>query len=482
MKAAIYVRVSTMEQAEEGYSLDEQVDKLKKYCEIKGWRIYKVYKDGGFSGANTDRPGLSELINDAKQQNFDTVLVYKLDRLSRSQKDTLYIIEDVLGANEIAFVSLNENFDTSTAFGKAMIGILAVFAQLEREQIRDRLLMGKVGRAKSGKAMAWGIPPFGYILPESNREKYEIVPVQAEIVKKIYNDYLSGRLVVKICDELNADGHIGKGEPWVHANMKRTLTNPVYAGFIRYRGEVFEANHEPIVSKETFDLVQEQIEIRQKRAYERSNNTRPFQAKYLLSGLIKCGICGARFEIIQYKPKADGSRIRYYKCVSYSPKSHATSMWKNPNGCTSPKYYLNDLEQKILFELEKLRDDPNLINSYVSKTTQIDIIGLNKRLKILNNQLKKLVTLFIDNDFPKDVIESKKKVIIDEKKQILEKINKAESNKPAVSNTEVIDELGQIKVSMFDLDYEEQKRIARKLIKEIILYPDKMEIHWAFSI
>ena len=85
MKAAIYVRVSTMEQAEEGYSLDEQVDKLKKYCEIKGWSIYKIYRDGGFSGANTDRPGLSEMINDAKLNSFDTVLVYKLDRLSRSQ-------------------------------------------------------------------------------------------------------------------------------------------------------------------------------------------------------------------------------------------------------------------------------------------------------------------------------------------------------------------------------------------------------------
>lgn len=482
MKAAIYVRVSTMEQAEEGYSLDEQIEKLSKYCEIKGWYIYKIYKDGGFSGANTDRPGLSDMIKDAKQQNFDTVLVYKLDRLSRSQKDTLYLIEDILGKNNIAFVSLNENFDTSTAFGKAMIGILAVFAQLEREQIRDRLLMGKVGRARSGKAMAWGIPPFGYILPESNREKYEIVPVQAEIVKKIYNDYLAGKLVSKICEELNASGHIGKGKPWVHANMKRTLTNPVYAGYISYRGEVFEANHEPIVSKKTFDLVQEQIEIRQERAYQKNNNPRPFQAKYLLSGLMKCGVCGARFEIVQYKPKADGSRIRYYKCVTQSSKTHALSMWKNPDGCTSPKYYVNDLEHKLLTELEKLKDDPRLVKSYSNESNKIDVNALDKRLNTLNNQLKKLVTLFIDNDYPKDVIESKKKEIIDEKKLILEKKNYAEKDKPEVSSSEALYELDQIKVSMFDLEYEDQKRIARKLIKEIVIYPNKMEIHWAFAL
>ena len=115
MKFAIYVRVSTLEQAEEGYSIEEQIDKLSKYCEVKNWDIFKIYKDGGFSGSTTDRPGLSSLITDSKRKKFQGVLVYKLDRLSRSQKDTLYLIEDVFTANDISFVSLNENFDTSSA-------------------------------------------------------------------------------------------------------------------------------------------------------------------------------------------------------------------------------------------------------------------------------------------------------------------------------------------------------------------------------
>ncbi|WP_239828203.1 recombinase family protein, partial [Streptococcus pneumoniae] len=100
----------------------------------KDWNVYKVYTDGGFSGSNTDRPALESLIKDAKKRKFDTVLVYKLDRLSRSQKDTLHLIEDVFIKNGIEFLSLQENFDTSTPFGKAMIGLLSVFAQLEREQ------------------------------------------------------------------------------------------------------------------------------------------------------------------------------------------------------------------------------------------------------------------------------------------------------------------------------------------------------------
>ena len=152
-KVAIYVRVSTTSQAEEGYSIEEQIDKLESYCKIKDWTVYKVYTDGGFSGSNTERPALERLIKDADRKKFDTVLVYKLDRLSRSQKDTLFLIEDVFIKNGIEFLSLQENFDTSTPFGKAMIGLLSVFAQLEREQIKERMQLGKLGRAKAGKSM-----------------------------------------------------------------------------------------------------------------------------------------------------------------------------------------------------------------------------------------------------------------------------------------------------------------------------------------
>ncbi|MCC9983335.1 recombinase family protein, partial [Streptococcus agalactiae] len=161
-KVAIYVRVSTTMQAEEGYSIDEQIDKLTSYCKIKDWTVYDIYKDGGFSGGNIERPAMERLISDAERKKFDTVLVYKLDRLSRSQKDTLFLIEEVFGKNDISFLSLNESFDTSTAFGKAMIGILSVFAQLEREQIKERMLLGKIGRAKTGKAMMFSKVSFGY--------------------------------------------------------------------------------------------------------------------------------------------------------------------------------------------------------------------------------------------------------------------------------------------------------------------------------
>ena len=147
----IYLRVSTTEQAEEGYSLSEQEYRLRKLCEANDWILVKIYTDGGFSGGNTDRPALQEMIKAIEKGEADMVLVDKLDRLSRSQYDTLHLIKKVFEANNVAFVSRAESFDTSTPFGRAMVGILAVFAELERERIKERMSEGREGRAKEGK-------------------------------------------------------------------------------------------------------------------------------------------------------------------------------------------------------------------------------------------------------------------------------------------------------------------------------------------
>lgn len=132
MKAALYIRVSTREQIE-NYSIPSQKERLEAFCKSKGWDVHDFYIDGGYSGSNTDRPDLQRMLSDIK--NFDVVVVYKLDRLSRSQRDTMELIEDKFLKNDVEFVSITETIDTSTPFGRAMIGILSVFAQLERISI-----------------------------------------------------------------------------------------------------------------------------------------------------------------------------------------------------------------------------------------------------------------------------------------------------------------------------------------------------------
>lgn len=123
-RAALYIRVSTQEQAQEGYSIGEQRERLIAYCKAHDWAISEIYVDGGYSGGNLNRPVMQKLMSETKK--FDVVLVYKLDRLSRSQRDTLYLIEEIFLPNTVDFVSMQESFDTSSPFGKAMIGLLAV--------------------------------------------------------------------------------------------------------------------------------------------------------------------------------------------------------------------------------------------------------------------------------------------------------------------------------------------------------------------
>ena len=190
MRVALDPRVSTQEHAANGYSIDEQIERMKKYCEAMNWTVYKVYTDAGYSGANTDRPALKQMIKDIKRGKIDKVLVYKLDRLSRSQKDTLELIEDVFLANNVDFVSMNENFDTSTAFGRAMIGILAVFAQLEREQIKERMAMGREARAKEGKFHGSCMIPIGYDYTDGKLVTNEFEKIQ---IQKIFQMYASDR-------------------------------------------------------------------------------------------------------------------------------------------------------------------------------------------------------------------------------------------------------------------------------------------------
>ena len=160
--AALYIRVSTDAQFEEGYSVDAQKDMLEGYCRSRGWKDYRFYIDGGFTGSNIDRPQMQRLIQDARAGEIAQVVVYKLDRLSRSQKDTLYLIEDVFNPAGVGFTSMNENLDTGTPMGRAMLGIMSAFAQLERETIRERTRMGMRERVRGGLWMGGGHPPFGY--------------------------------------------------------------------------------------------------------------------------------------------------------------------------------------------------------------------------------------------------------------------------------------------------------------------------------
>lgn len=269
-RVAIYARVSTTEQAEEGYSIDEQQRLLTEWCEKNGYIVHEVYADRGISGKSIKkRPALIKLIDDAQNKRFDVVLVWKTNRLARNILDLLKIVE-VFDQNYISFRSYTENHETETSQGKLQFHMLAAIAEFERNTISENVKMGMLARAREGK---WnGGRVLGYdlvdISTQTDKRKHTKLVInekEAKTVKRIFELYISGNGYKAIANRVNKEGHTGKrGKPFSISTIKTILENPVYVGMIRYdvrrnwtdkrRGDINpnpilqHGEHEPIIS------------------------------------------------------------------------------------------------------------------------------------------------------------------------------------------------------------------------------------------
>lgn len=474
-KVALYVRVSTTSQLEEGYSIEEQKAKLESYCDIKDWHIYKVYTDGGFSGSTTERPALEQLIKDAQSKLFDTVLVYKLDRLSRSQKDTLYLIEDIFLKNNIEFVSLLENFDTSTPFGRAVIGLLSVFAQLEREQIKERMQLGKLGRAKAGKSMMWAKTSYGYNY-DKETGSMTVNEYEALAVKEIFTSYLAGMSITKLRDKINEKYQ--KQPAWSYRTIRGILANPVYCGLNQYKGQTFQGTHKPIISLVDFEQTQRELAKRQQTAKELSN-PRPFQAKYMLSGLAQCGYCHAPLKVILGAVRKDGTRFKRYECYQRHPrKTRGVTVYNDNKKCDSGYYDMELLEHYVLTRIAQLQNDPDKIQELFSDDTgpTIDKQAIQKQIDSLTLKLSKLNDLYLDDRITLDELRAKSADFIKQRSALEEEMKKALTDKQA-GQREKIEKLLDAS-SVLEMSYDNQKVIVRELIDKVQVTSDKVVIRW----
>lgn len=354
-RTAIYIRVSTQEQATEGYSIQAQTERLQAYCKAKGWGIFHIYTDAGFSGSNMERPALSQLLNDVEDGRVDCVLVYKLDRLSRSQKDTLHMIEDVFLDHGCDFVSMSENFDTSTPLGRAMIGILSVFAQLEREQIRERMAIGRTERAKSGLWQGGGWIPIGYDYVDGRLVPN---PIRAAAVRDIYNLFLSGTPITSIKLAVNKKYALDLSDTTVHS----VLSHRLYVGDIVWRGEIYKGQHEPLIDMETFARAQKLLHSRARIAASKPD---PFKPRTLLGGLLFCENCGARYLAKgNYSGHGDRRVYRpYYMCYSRAKSNKRLII--DPT-CRNPAYAVVSLDHTIIEEIRRIASDPQEFDAIVA--------------------------------------------------------------------------------------------------------------------
>jgi site-specific DNA recombinase len=310
MRVSIYARVSTDEQAREGYSLNAQVEKMRAFCFSQGWTIYKEYVEEGRSAKDVDRPQLQSLLTDMNK--FDVILVYKLDRLSRSVSD-INILLNTFEKNKVAFKSVTEPYDTTTAQGKLLINIFASLAQFEREQLAERTHLGMTRKHEEGQRNG-GNAPFGYDLVEGD---LVINEEEAKWVQFIFDQFeLKGRNT--IAKELNRNGVNSKKGHLFNASMVMYIVkNPVYHGMLRwnyrhkngkrtYEEILVMGQHEPIISKEQFERINGKLK-------ERANKGFKGHTIYPFSGTLKCKRCGKKLNGSKRK-RADGSAYRFYKC------------------------------------------------------------------------------------------------------------------------------------------------------------------------
>ena len=276
LRAAVYVRVSTEEQSEEGYSLAAQKSFLKDYCEAEDWKIADVYEDDGYSGRNIKRPEYTRMMND--HDKWDVLLVLKMDRIHRNSRNFMGMMDN-LNKMDKKFVSATESLDTTNALGRFAVDMIQRIAQLESEQIGERTYFGMEEKAKTmsntekeSKTMGFNAP-YGYTL---NDGILLSAPEELGTVQCIFMDYLDGATMDSIAYKLNMKGQLTKkGNPWNIYNIRNILHNPIYAGYMRWGEVLIKHFAQTAVSSDEYNHVQELISSRIKDPKERNTRKVP---------------------------------------------------------------------------------------------------------------------------------------------------------------------------------------------------------------
>lgn len=362
LRAAMYTRVSTEEQVNEGFSLRDQKESIDAYAERHGLTIVSEYTDAGKSGKSIDgRPQMIRLLEDARRKKFDVVIVTRLDRLGRNTGDSIKISE-LFDKNNVKLISLSESIDTTTPTGKAFFNFLSTMNQLERDTIAARVKSGMTQRAREGK---WnGGICFGY---EVSNKKLEVNTEEARIVEEIFDYADQGFGYKKIAGILNRKGYTTKrGHAFSIGTLKGILDNPIYIGKIRFNQHVDWANrrragknpdvlivdgeHEPIISDDLWKRVQHK---RSTRSFKAVQSLQP----YILTKLIRCPQCGAG--MVAGKATSAKKTYRYYKCGTFHNKGSSE--------CSSNTINADLAEQQVFEEFKRIVTDTHFLQRLVQK-------------------------------------------------------------------------------------------------------------------
>ena len=458
MQTAIYCRVSTEEQATEGFSIHAQKDKLTKYASINDWDIVDYYVDDGISGKNlTERPEVSRLIEDVKKGKIKNVLIYKLDRLTRSVKDLIYLIE-LFDKNNCTFNSQTEKIDTSNAVGRMFVKIIGIFAEFERENLAERVTLGYEQKTSEGYyTNCNGVFGYDYIV---GKGKLKINKNEAEYVRKIYNWYLEGESMLKIAKKLkDLNVPTKRGGHWNQSTIYSILTNPLYIGNVRYgvgRKNGFEVSGKniiPIINKELFNNVNNLMKKRKKFRMRKNSSDDTYYSRVL-----KCSLCGSKYYARQQLQS--GKKYITYQCNGH-----------NNNSCNAPGFSHKKIENAFINYLDNIKDlefDKNILKKEKTNINN-STSELKEQINKLNNKKKETIKLFATDEIDYNVF-SEIKNVIDEKIEVLNnELNSISKEiQEYLTNVDVIKEIViNLKNNFLHLDNHEKKMFLERFIKEI---------------
>lgn len=392
MKVAIYTRVSSQEQALHGHSIHEQKRKLISFCEINDWEQYEVFTDPGFSGGSTKRPALQNLFN--KLDQFDLVLVYKLDRLTRNVRDLLEMLEHFEKHN-VSFKSATEVFDTTTAIGKLFITIVGAMAEWERETIRERSLFGSRAAVESGKYIREA--PFFYDNVDGKLIPNEHVKYIDFIVDKLKQG-VSGNEVARL---LNGKKKPPKIKNWNRQTIIRLMKNPVLRGHTKYGDMFIENTHEPVISEDDYYRVINVIENRT----HRSKTKHPT----IFRGVIECPQCHSKLHLYAgtIKPKnGKAYTVRRYTC----DKCHRDKSVRNIS------FNETEMENKFIDELNKM--DLTRFEVHKPQQQENNIENDERNIKEQRTKLLRAYTMgYVEEEEFKTIMEETQRLLDDVKRE-----------------------------------------------------------------
>jgi site-specific DNA recombinase len=469
MKAAIYTRVSTDEQAKEGFSLTAQKEICLQYIKLQNWEFIGEYCDDGYSARSLEgRPGVMRLRRDFRDK-IDVVVVYKLDRIVRSVPD-LHVLLDEFKQYNVKFASVVEAFDTTTAMGRLFLNNVAAMAQWERENISERVKLGMEQRALQGKTNG-GEAPYGY---RNDGKKLVVNPAEAEIVRMIYKLSLRWGMQ-KICRHLN-DRNIPSpgGSKWGLRSVQYILNNPIYIGKIRYGLRpvdpqtniqklsqnviIVDGDHEPILTKDEFEASQKAQQKR--REMHEKNTAKAVSSDYPFTPALVCNRCGRR--MVGKKRKIVGGYAYDYQCPGHYHQKI----------CDMPNIGETVLEAEFMKYIEDIFTKKDIASFRPPAETpkQVDSEKLIRELENIKSARKKWQLAYGEGiisleDLKELMDESKRK-----EKQIKSLLREIEMpNDSGLEMSEFIEMISDMKHFWHTMTRSERKQMMLALVKRIKL-------------